>query len=331
MPYLQSLELQNSYAVRLIEADILELLRNLPDLNFVILPEFYLTSTIASELSRKKLINEIQCKHWYQPEQEHGDQGDDRAITARLGDFVRFMNAKFAPINITSLYIFTYVEHQPTQLHTSLTAQAHLCKQITLDTLIPVLSFPNLITFGLVHEYPANITLEGIEELASRWSSIKDLYLNPEPLVMHDFTLDLRALVPFARHYPKLRHIGLFMDATAAETHLTQELNPFAALKGLLVGMSLAQDPDTVAAFLSCLCPAGCELNIGISWTSYSSRSCRELDDDVLSEIHKRSALWKRVSDLLPVLIQLRSEEKENYTRRNCLLTDKINIKACTI
>jgi len=56
------------------------------------------------------------------------------AITARLGDFVRFMDVKFA------YHIPLHVEHQPRQLHTLLVS----AKQITLDTLIPVLSFPNL-------------------------------------------------------------------------------------------------------------------------------------------------------------------------------------------
>jgi hypothetical protein len=59
MPRLRSLDLRATYAARLIEADILELLRGLPDLKKVIFPEFYLMPTIVSELSWMKHIKII--------------------------------------------------------------------------------------------------------------------------------------------------------------------------------------------------------------------------------------------------------------------------------
>jgi hypothetical protein len=211
-------------------------------------------------------------------------------------------------------------------------------KQITFDTLKPVLSFPNLTTFEIMHKYPLNITLEEIEELASRWPSLESLFLNGEPLAMFDFTLDLRALVPFARHCPKLRRLALFMDATTARIHPTQELKPFTALSVLSVGTSQAHDPDAVAAFLSHLCPPGCNLEVGITWTSYDGRSSLEVDFSALLEVQSRSTPWEMVKDLLPVLIQLRIEEREksralreeveDLRTRNRLLMDKVNIKA---
>ncbi|OAX37634.1 hypothetical protein K503DRAFT_719480 [Rhizopogon vinicolor AM-OR11-026] len=375
MPHLHTIDLRVPYAASVIEADILELLRSLPHLKKVIFPEFYFTSNILSELSRMKHINIVQFEHG--PEQGLGEEKDvvsfapvleqgafpvlwDLAITARLGDVTRFMNADFAPINITSLYLSTYIEHEPEQVHAFLVTLSQKCrllsqlyikllhvrghlmlipaKQITFDTLRPVLSLPNLTTFEVMHKYPVNITLEEIEELASRWPSLESLALNEEPLVMFDFTLDLRALVPFARHCPKLRRLALFMDATTAKIHPTQELKPFTALSILSVGTSQAHDSDAVAAFLSHLCPAGCELEIGITWTAYGSRSCRELENGVLLEINRRFTPWEIVKDLLPVLIQLRREEREkskalqeeveDLRTRNRLLMDKVNIKA---
>jgi len=373
MPYLHSLDLRVPYAASFIEADILELLRSLPELKKVIFPEFYFTSTIVSELSRMKNINIVQFEHGLV--QGLGEEKDvasfapvleqgafpvlwDLAITACLGDVVRFMNADFAPINITSLYISTYTEHEPAQLHTLLVTLSQQCrllsqlyikllhvsghmtlipaKQITFDTLKPVLSFPNLTTFEVMHKYPLNITLEEIEELASRWPSLESLFLNGEPLAMFDFTLDLRALVPFARHCPKLRRLALFMDATTARIHPTQELKPFTALSVLSVGTSQADDPDAVASFLSHLCPPGCNIEVGITWTSYDDHT--PLDFSVLFEIQSRSTPWEMVKDLLPVLIQLRIEEREKSRAlreevedlriRNRLLMDKVNIKA---
>ncbi|KAG1744906.1 uncharacterized protein EDB91DRAFT_1121572 [Suillus paluster] len=376
VPHLQLLDLRIPYRAECIETTILELLRGLPDLKKIIFPEFFLTSTIVSELSRMKHINIVQFEYGY--EQGFGDERDvdsfapvleqgafpalwDLAITACIRDVMKFMNADFAPINLTSLYINTYVEHKPQELHTLLVTLSERCRrlsqlyillshhitgqlelvpadQITFNTLKPLLSFPNLTTFQVMHKYPVNITLEEIEELASRWPSLESLTLNEEPLVMHEFPLDLRALVPFARHCPKLRRLGLFIDATPTMIPPTPKLKPFAALYILSLGTSRARDPDAVAAFMSHLCPPGCKLEVGVTWTSFGARSCRVLDDDVRVEIGKRFAAWKSVRDLLPVLIQLRREEREksralqeeveDLRTRNRLLMDKVDIKS---
>ncbi|KAG1743811.1 hypothetical protein EDB19DRAFT_540921 [Suillus lakei] len=375
-PYLHSLDLRVPYRVHFIETAILELLRGLPDLKKIILPEFFLTSTIVSELSRMKHINIVQFEYGH--EQGFGEERDvdtfapvleqgafpvlwDLAITACIGDVMRFMNVDFAPINLTSLYINTYVEHKPEELHTLFVMLSERCcrlsqlyvllahhvtgqlelipkNQITFNTLKPLLSFPNLIAFQVTHKYPVNITLGEIEEFACQWPSLENLTLNEDPLVMCEFTLDLRALVPFARHCPKLRRLGLFIDANPAKIPPTLELKPFAALCFLSVGTSRARDPEAVAAFMSHLCPPGCKLEVGVTWTTFGTRSCRVLDDHVRVEIGRRFHPWKCVRDILPVLIQLRREEREksralreeveDLRTRNSLLMDKVDMKA---
>ncbi|KAG1869261.1 hypothetical protein C8R48DRAFT_631791 [Suillus tomentosus] len=375
-PHLHSLDLRVPYRVQHIETAILELLRGLPDLKTIIFPEFFLTSSIVSELSRMKHINIVQFEYGH--EQGFGEEKDvdvfapvfeegafpalgDLAVTARIEHVMRFMNADFAPINLTSLYINTYVEHEPEELHTLLVMLSERCrglsqlyillahyvageselvpaKQITFNTLAPLLSFPNLGTFQVMHKYPVNITLEEIEELACRWPSLESLTLNEEPLIMHDFTLDLRALIPFALHCPKLRRLGLFIDADPSKIPPMLELKPFAALCFLSVGTSRAQDPEAVAAFLSHLCPPKCKLEVGVTWTSFGVRSCRLLDDYLRVEITKRFHPWKSARDILPILIQLRREEREksralqeeveDLRTRTRLLMDKTDIKA---
>lgn len=375
-PHLHSLDLRVPYRVQYIETAILELLRGLPDLKKVIFPEFFLTANIVSELSRMKHIHIVQFEHGH--EQGYGEEKDvdtfepvleqgafpvlrDLAVTARIEDVMRFMNVDFAPINITSLYINTYVEHKPAELHTLLVMLSERCcrlselyvllahhitgelelvpaNQITFNTLTPLLSFPDLVTFQVTHKYPVKITLEEIEELACRWPFLESLALNEEPLVMNKFTLDLRALIPFARHCPKLRRLGLFIDACPTKIPPTLELKPFAALCFLSVGTSRAHDPEAVAAFMSHLCPPRCELEVGVTWTSFGIRSCRVLDDDVRMEISNRFQPWKSVRDILPVLIQLRMEEREksralqeeveDLRTRTRLLMDKVDIKA---
>ncbi|KAJ8592766.1 hypothetical protein M405DRAFT_812276 [Rhizopogon salebrosus TDB-379] len=347
MPHLHSLDLRAPYAARVIEADVVKLLRGLPDLEKVIFPEHYFTSIIVSELSRMKHINSMQYVHgskqgfWEEEEDPFAPVLEEGAfpmlqelhINARLEDITRFMNTDFSPINIMSLSIDTYVEHEPEQLHMLLvtlsdrchllselcislmhvSAPLELCPahQITFDTLRPVLSFRNLTAFEVFHKYPINITLEEIEELASRWPSLKSLCLNEEPLVMSDFTLDLRALLPFARHCPNLYRLGLFMDATTVKMHPMQELKPFTALRVLCAGTSLARHPEAVAAFLSHICPPGCEIEMGLVWPTVIGHSYRSLDEDVLSEMQNRSSHWQTVHDVLPILIRLQRDEKE--------------------
>ncbi|OAX37635.1 hypothetical protein K503DRAFT_866734 [Rhizopogon vinicolor AM-OR11-026] len=338
MPHIHSLDLRVGYAVHFIEADVLKLLQGLPDLKKVIFPEFCLTSIIVSALSRKNYVKPIQFKH--APEQELGEevrvgsfapvleqgafsmlQGLEMAV--RLGNVVRFMKADFAPINITSLYINTYADHNPRELYTLLvTLRLAPTKQITFDTLRPVFAFQNLSTFEVVHKYPVDISLEEIEELARRWPSLENLHLNEEPLVMHDFTLDLRALVPFARHCPQLWSLGLFMDVK--KIHTTQQLKPFTALSVLSVGTSRVCDPAIAAAFLSFMCPPGCKLDVDMTWALNNGSFCREWYNDVLSEVNRRSLSWEGVKDLLRLFDQIWREETE---KRRALQRENENLR----
>jgi hypothetical protein len=347
MPHLHSLDLRVPRNVHLMEENVVELLRGLSDLEEVIFRKLDFTPAIVSELSRMKHVNSVQFKNG--SKQGFGEdvmlvleQGafpmlQELRITERLEDVTRFMNIDFSPINIASLSIDTYIEYEPEHLHmllVTLSDRCHLLSelcirlmhvpargwatplplkpnpahQIMFNTLRPVLSFRNLTVFGIFHKYPINITLEDIEELASRWPSLKSLSLNEEPLVMSDFTLDLRALLPFARHCPNLHRLGLFMYATAT-THPTQELKPFAALRVLCVGTSVVRDPEAVTAFLSHICPPGCELKVGLTWPTVDSR--KELDSGMLSKMQSRSDRWRTVHDVLPILIRLRRDEKE--------------------
>ncbi|OJA16651.1 hypothetical protein AZE42_04050 [Rhizopogon vesiculosus] len=282
----------------------------------------------------------------------------DLEVTARLENVTRFVTVDFAPINLIFLYIHTYFKHQPEQLHALLITLSEQCrllsqlnvellhgpgqfklipaKQITFYTIRPVVSFLNLIVFEVKHKYPVNITLEEIEELASQWPSLEYLYLNEELLVVHDFTLDLRALVHLACHSPNLLQLGLFMDATAAEILPSHELKPFTVLEVLPAGRSEARDLGAVAALLSCLCPQECELNLYSSWTSDNGRSCRRLDANVQLEIKNRPTTWECVRDLLPHFILVRREKREKsrllreevegLRTRNRLLMNKSNI-----
>jgi hypothetical protein len=181
--------------------------------------------------------------------------------------------------------------------------------QLSYETIEPVLTFSNLIAFELLHKYPLKITLDEIEELASQWPSLEGLVLNAAPLTLGEdgFALDLRALLPFARHCPRLWKLGLYMNATEAETPSTHSsIEPFCSLRVLSVGTSQAHDRGTVAAFLSRVCPPGCVLEVGNPWDDFGP-----FEDHFSDELDQRVLPWKAIAKLLPVLIGVRREETE--------------------
>ncbi|KAH0835485.1 hypothetical protein J3R83DRAFT_9151 [Lanmaoa asiatica] len=147
-------------------------------------------------------------------------------LSARIDSLDHFFRSSFVPIHIVTWYVNSYTDDTPTEMHTFLTTPSQRCRllsklnlrlyykffssnlpadqQLSYDTLKPI-TFPNLSSFELVHEYSLKITLDELEDLASKLPSLECLVLNVEPLFLDEnaLTLDLRALLPFARHCPR--------------------------------------------------------------------------------------------------------------------------------
>lgn len=262
----------------------------------------------------------------------------DISLTANLADVTRFMSASFAPTNITSLYIDSpsLSPESPSTIHEFLKTIADNCQllkslflallndvrsftskpssedHVTFETLRPILNCPNLVAFEMTHEYPLNLTLDDIEELASKWRSLESLLLNCEPPYLYHSALSLSALLPFACHCPELRHLGLFLNASAAEIPLLHNSKSFGKLGKLSVGVSCISEAGPIALFLSELCPLGCEIESGVTWYSdFNELDLGEEENGGLSEeISTRCGTWKKVGELLPLLTQLRMEER---------------------
>ncbi|KAF9244498.1 hypothetical protein BU15DRAFT_85881 [Melanogaster broomeanus] len=251
-PQLHTLNLYIRYPGTPIEDDLRMLLRNLPELRKIVLPEFHVTSSLIEELSRAKNIGVVEFSH--DQELGYGDRRNvdtfapvlaqgafpslwDLSLAAKIDDVDRFFRSNFAPINITSLYINAYDDHHPSEVHDLLLTLSQQCQLLSK-------LFPNLVAFELVHKYPLRITLDEIEELASKW---------PHSILDEDaFTLDLRALLPFARHCPSLQRLGLYINATEAEIpSVHSSVEPFRSLRILYLGTSQARDQRAVATFLS--------------------------------------------------------------------------------
>ncbi|KAF8553097.1 hypothetical protein OG21DRAFT_1414929, partial [Imleria badia] len=376
-PLLHTLSLSVHFPGEPIDVELRILLQNLPELKKIVLPEFHYTSTVIEQLSRANNIAVVDFSQdlklgygkptnvaSFCPVLKEGAFPCLRELnlSARIDDLDRFFRSSFAPTHLTMLYVNSYTEHTPTEVHAFLTTLSQQClllsklnlqlyhkvlpsdlpadQQLSYATIKPILTFPNLSSFELVHKYPLKITLEDIEDLASKWPHLKNLMLNAEPLFIHEaaFTLDLRALMPFARHCPRLRELGLYINATEAEIPSSSTpLEPFGTLHTLALGTSHVRDTSAVATFLSRICPSPCRLDMGITWTEFGSAEDRFLPAPLMYMLQMRCSTWHAVEKLLPALIRLRREEKERSRAlqeevedlriRNRLLMDKADTK----
>lgn len=350
-PHLHSLTLFVNFPGRPIDDELRIILRDLPELKKIVLPEFHYTSTVIEQLSQAKSITAVDFNQdlklgygnptnvaSFAPALKEGAFPCLRELnlSVRVDDVDRFFRASFAPVHITSLYINSYTEHTPTEVHAFLTTLTQQCQlltrlhlqlyhrvlptvlptdqQLSYATIKPVLTFPNLSAFEIVHKYPLKVTLDDLEDLASKWPHLESLMLNVEPLFIAEdaFALDLCALLPFARHCPRLRVLGLYINATEAEIPPSHTpLEPFTALRTLSLGTSQVRDTGAVATFLSRILPARCVLDMGITWTEFGAEDDRVLPQDLRYPLQKRCVAWHAVQKLLPALVRLRKQEEE--------------------
>ncbi|PPQ76084.1 hypothetical protein CVT26_004591 [Gymnopilus dilepis] len=272
----------------------------------------------------------------------------DHSMAVGFDDAARFHNLPYAPANLTMLYIDSNVVERPSSVRNLLSVIAENCQllqslalvsvrdaslsymedndfdpdfMISFDHLKPMLKIQGLTSMELVHQYPLSLDRSNIEQIASSWPSIETLILNNEPVYLEKSNLTLEALIPFARHCPKLSQLGLFIDADnipdiPVDDHTStsggsvdySSLPQFTSLRGLSMGISIISEEqfNRASLFLSHLLPLECRLNCGITWDEAT-----DVIPAVTKAVQERCEIWIRVADLLPVLIRLRKEERE--------------------
>ena len=288
----------------------------------------------------------------------------DLSLSAHLSQFIPVVVDSLAPAakNLTSLYVhaisveseasvrqyFTvvgenfpliksiYVEALPGPIMSTQWEETEPeFEALTLDTLKPLLDCPHLTTFELMYPIPLCLTLDDLEALTSRWSTLEVIDLNREPVILGSAmgiqsNLTLRALLPFARNCPNLRKLGLYLHATEADLPSVSDVpHSFTKLTQLNLGLSSIEDPETVALFLSRICPVDCNVGAGMCW-SYVETFVDEASRAVIQE---RINAWNEVNFYLPLSLKLRHEEKvardnlerevEDLRIRNTILAEK--------
>ncbi|KAK2467602.1 hypothetical protein APHAL10511_000457 [Amanita phalloides] len=295
----------------------------------------------------------------------------DLGLAVGYQDLTRFIHTSFAPTNLRMLYLDSQVLELPENVKALLTAVSENCQLlhtlallsrvevpngvlnlhpedeqcVTYDTLKPLLSCANLVSFELVHGCPVIITQEDIEELAEKWPSLETLLLNNEPGFINNASLTLDALLPFAKHCPRLRHLGLFINAsTIGQTYnstptsslskrirIPRDPPRFKSLQRLSMGVSPISDVNGVTLYLSSICPMECLVESGVTWDER-----QHVAPEIVRAIRIRCERWTHVEEMLPGMIEVRLQERqrsralevenEDLKIRNSVLLDRLGL-----
>ncbi|KAJ6630977.1 hypothetical protein B0H10DRAFT_700522 [Mycena sp. CBHHK59/15] len=358
MANLTCLDIRTDIAMHSIEDNVIFLLRSLKKLRKVIFPRFQFTTRIAETVAELEDLGCIEFQYLpeqgcgdpadtevLRPTLRTGAFPSlcDLSMTVTLQDATLFMSQAAAPTNLTALYMDSQLVETPSAVQELLTVLAENCQlleslrivtyigdidttdeltredYINFSNLRALLNFPNLTIFEILHQYPLDLSLDDIEQLARSWPSLRNLILNNEPVESSRCPLTLMALLPFAQHCPDLEQLGLFLNASSADLPETYGAEvptskPFAKLQKLSMGVSLISEPGPVALFLSQVCPLHTYIEYGVTWETHG------LLDALFLSIAERCKRWEKVAELLPVMTKLRMQERE----RTRLLTAEL-------
>jgi hypothetical protein len=354
MPNIIQLDLRMEIPMHSIEGDAIDLFQGLTKLEKITLPRFHFTTRVAEALSRLENLGVVEFQYYqaqgrgdpddtvvFNPSLSEGAFPSlwDLSMTTSFEDAARFIHKPFAPTSITMLYIDSQALETPADVLSLLNMIADNCHLlqslglvstidpsimtsdqppkadcIGIDTLKPLFQCPNLNALELVHQYPLDLRQDDVELIATKWPSLETLLLNNEPVYLSQSNLTLQALLPFARHCPKLRHLGLFIHATTADLPSissfglpsSEDRPRFGKLRRLSMGVSIISEEGPVALFLSHICPLGCRLESGVTWDESIV-----VGEGIALAIERRCEKWNKVVELLPLLTRLRMEERE--------------------
>ncbi len=188
------------------------------------------------------------------------------------------------------------------------------CEPLMPAHLHPILSLKQLIRLELRHNLPLQISEVDLAEFGAALPAIEFLVLNPEPLLLSKPHLTIHSLPSIGQNFPNLFHLEVYMDAENVETQPPPppplaKMRVFPHLRVLNVGVSsLGPDQVPVALFLSYLLSDNerVEIRSGSSWAPELFESSAEYG----MMLQERCQRWEEVAKTLPLLLQLRKEEK---------------------
>ena len=254
----------------------------------------------------------------------------------------RFIQSPFFPSTITRLYVHLTTTADPDVLQEFFSVISKQCPDLVglvIDFIMcpatalttpappmearpsiaafrPLFACRRLTSFEFRWDYPLNLRDHDMEEFVTAWPGIERLMLNSEAVPeLTASPLTVGALAPFAEHCPRLRRLGLYMNADSIP--VCPIATPFESLRELSVGASHIATADSVALFLSQLCSPHCEIVSGFRWPdAYGLALDRAgIFDERRSRICEYWVRWNEVQKVLPVVIQARMEERDRCLR----------------
>jgi len=189
------------------------------------------------------------------------------------------------------------------------------CDPLSPEHIFPILSLKQLTRLELRHNQPLRISEDDLAEFGVALPALEKLVLNPEPLRLTRSEITLHSLLIIAQHFPNLLYLGIYLDAQ--DTTIPMPYSPAAAntrlfpdLRTLHVGVSPIASEVPVALFLSHLLSENerVEIQSGISWNP----TLFERSVEYSTTVFERCSKWDDVANTLPLLLQLRKEEKDH-------------------
>ncbi|KAJ3993092.1 hypothetical protein F5050DRAFT_780029 [Lentinula boryana] len=136
---------------------------------------------------------------------------------------------------------------------------------VTMAHIRPLLRCSKMQNFTFKHPFPITLDDQFAEEIATSWPDLLELQLNNVPLVRRkDFKncFTLRALLPFARHCPRLVHLSILVVPESSTCPILGDIQSlpssfFSKLYSFDVGSSMLYESDKhqVALTLSQILP----------------------------------------------------------------------------
>lgn len=193
--------------------------------------------------------------------------------------------------------------------------------RLSLNTLRPLTACSGLVILKLRWNYQLHLTDSDLDILAPSWPSLEVLHLHSEPIPeLTAPLLSARALLPFARHCPRLHSLALYIDGDAAAPLPAPDtpVAPFRALRTLAFGSSPLSAAEPMALFLSMLCPPQCVVSAGVRWPdAYGIALDRAgVMDDRRQRMAEWWARWGEVARLLPLMAKACVDERTSDLAR---------------
>ncbi|KAG5653359.1 hypothetical protein H0H81_000860 [Sphagnurus paluster] len=230
-------------------------------------------------------------------------------VKAHLWNVASFLQSEFPAARLRRIVVMTLMVEDNMSVQTFYSVVAETCpliefldlqviydvafdesERLPLTALKPLFSCTSLATFNLSTPIPLDFDDSDVLILASSWRHIRELNLNPRPMVYQPEGKHptLSAMLHFAKYCPQLVSLGLYIDTSSIPAPSGRQAIP--KLESLRLGLAgTTYKSEELALFLADVTPLSCSIS-GFH------------DTTTRAKINIAIAKWTKVGNLLPIL-----------------------------